>query len=174
MAVSSWLSRTPSHCHTLGKPRVYALLALTSSYGGSRRPGLLTSEHPSLLGLCHCLSADNPMCVHSQMSQAHPSTPCNQASCTFRSRGFSPPQRFAPHTICRFVAPCYRSEVRLVSFSAPQLRRPKTTRQRPAALPEPQHHTPRRIPLICSRAASPRPFAFLLFSLAITLISSPK
>jgi len=69
LAVSSWFSRTPSHGHTHGEPFVYALFAFTSSSGGFRRPGLLTSEQSSLLGLCHRLSADIPLCVNSQMSE---------------------------------------------------------------------------------------------------------
>jgi hypothetical protein len=36
-------------------------------------------------------------------------------SISFRPRGFSPPRRFAPQSVCRFVSPCYQPEVRCVS-----------------------------------------------------------
>jgi hypothetical protein len=69
---------------------------------------------------------------------------------SFRPRGFSPPRQLAPHAACRFVAPYYRSKVRFVSHSRPRSLCPKTQRRLPTVFPEPQLHTPRRIPLIHS------------------------
>lgn len=97
----------------------------------------------------------------------------------FRLRGFSPPCRFTPRTVCRFVAPCSQSwaSLRLARRMAPH-RRPtdrslSSATRRPSRgtvsvlcgikrSPSSQRITLRSFSLISSCSASPRRFALLL------------
>jgi hypothetical protein len=132
-----------------------ALLALTSSSGGSRGPGPLLR---AILPSCALLAfppTSRRVSTPTRTEVLTSATRCHTPR-TFRPRGFSPPRRFAPHADCRFVAPCCRSKVRPVSADRPRCWSEDLHRL-PACFPEPQHHTPRRIPLNCSRTVSPQP-----------------
>lgn len=77
---------------------------------------------------------------------------------TFRPRGFSPPRRFAPRASCEFVAPHCQLEVRCVSCPVVHMHTAEAALCGTGpSLPRSAFHTPRRIPLICSRTVSPRP-----------------
>jgi len=111
---------------------------------------------PPLLGFVHGL----PRCRHSLVrpllelpKQLTRPTDANQ-QVSFRSRGFSPPQRFTPYAsshILRCAASrgsrCFTDAARKCRANPPYV-----------SVPAPHHaNTPRRIPLAYSRSASLRP-----------------
>jgi hypothetical protein len=103
-------------------------------------------------------SAFRPCCRHTRWrSTPRDRDPLRPDAATrrisFRPRGFAPPRRLAPSRCRGLVASHCQPGVRRVSDPP---RQTIETAWSMRAFP-PAHHTPRRIPLISSRTASPQP-----------------
>jgi hypothetical protein len=79
------------------------------------------------------------------------------ADYTFHPRGFSPPRRFPSRASREFIAPHSQPKVHCVSSVIHPHLLPKPLMWRESQIPRNAFHTPRRIPLVCSRTVSPRP-----------------
>jgi hypothetical protein len=119
-----------------------SLLVISSSSYGIRVAFPLTS-------LC---SRQLPQ--HPKVSLRQPTT---TVDCTFRPRRFSLPRRFPSRASREFIAPHSQPKVHCVSSAIHPHLLPKPLMWRESQIPRNAFHTPRRIPLVCSRTVSPRP-----------------
>jgi hypothetical protein len=119
-----------------------SLLVISTSSYGIRAAFSLTSLY------------SRPLPQHPKVSLRQPTTAVDY---TFRPRSFSLPRRFPPRASREFIAPHSQPKVHCVSSVILPHLLPKPPVWSESQIPRNAFHTPRRIPLVCSRTVSPRP-----------------